>query len=199
MTSAEMLARARTLLDESSASFWTDAEVYAALTDGQKQVANFLMSKVQNYQRLPEGLRPLITSLVSSETTYDYEALPSDFWYDIDLRYGVTAGAKYPAIRRELKDASFMIGNTYLSEDFYYTINSEYINFEAQQGDDHYYTLIYLAHPTDISALVEPILEGNTHSPIVHWAVSQMLLKDQRPLEAQIHLKLYETEIGVIN
>jgi len=40
MTTANLLSRLRTLLDEASAGFWTDVECYAALSDGQKEIVN---------------------------------------------------------------------------------------------------------------------------------------------------------------
>ena len=44
MTTANLLARLRTLLDESSASYWTDTECYQALSDGQSAVTNIALS-----------------------------------------------------------------------------------------------------------------------------------------------------------
>ena len=44
MTSTVMLAAMRTLLEEASASFWTDAECYAALADAQNEIIKELIS-----------------------------------------------------------------------------------------------------------------------------------------------------------
>ena len=52
MTSAFLLARLRTLLDESSAGFWTDDECYRALADGQNEIVNIVFQKDPSNQIL---------------------------------------------------------------------------------------------------------------------------------------------------
>lgn len=188
-----MLARVRTLVDESSAGFWTDTEIYSALTDGQKQVANFLLAKFQNYQRLPEPLRPLLVNPVASFGTSI--TVPADYWYDFSLKYGSASDNKQVAERREIKGIAGIEDNSYLT-DFYYTVDSDTINFGISGAQ--YYTLIYLKKPTAIDGSTQPILEESSHSAIVHWATSQMLLKDERPQEAQIYINLYEKEVGIL-
>jgi hypothetical protein len=193
MLNTEMLARVRTLLDEASAGFFTDAEIYSALTDGQKQVANFLLSKFQNYQKLPEPLRPLLVNPVASSGTSIN--VPADYWHDFSLKYGSSVGAKQVAIKRELKDIAQVEDNSYLT-DFYYTIDSDTINFGI--SGTQYYTLIYLKKPTAIDGSTQPILSESSHSAIVHWATAQMFIKDQKIPESQVMMKNYMEELQVI-
>lgn len=205
MTKIEMLARARTLLDESSASFWTDVEIYAALTDGQQEVTNYFLNLfIRMRERnkivdLPLSLRPLLVSADDSILTGDTDSLPATFMFDVDVSYGVTAITKKPAFKREYSVSSHLKANTYTSAtDYYYSIDSTNIVFEYLPNGDHYYTLVYLRTPTAISAAVEPILPVQTHSAIVHWAVSQMLLKDQRAQESQLYTQNFLNELKMI-
>lgn len=199
MTNVQMLAMGRSLLDESSAGFFTDPEIYASFTEGQKQVANVFLSIYQKTKKLPEVFVPLVTSLVSSETTLDYEALPADFWIDIDLKYGTTVNTKQTAFKRDLTEQSFAQGNTYLNDDFFYTIDGANLNFEASPGSDHYYTLTYLKKVTTIDGSTSPTLHESSHTAIVHFGVSQMLIKDQKIVEAEAIMKLYTNELGALN
>ena len=54
MTRTEMLARVRTLLDEvGTAGFWSDTEIYSALTDAQQETANYFLRILLN-KKLPK-------------------------------------------------------------------------------------------------------------------------------------------------
>lgn len=195
MTSTEMLARTRTLLDEASAGFFTDAEIYSALTDGQKQVATVLMTIYMKAQkRFPEVLRPLIQTPVTSSGTSI--SLPSDFWFDISLKFGSASNNKQTAYRKELKEIPENEDNTYLNNEFYYYINSSTLTFGI--SGTQYYTFTYLIKPTAISASVEPILQENSHSAIVFWATAQMLIKDAKVQESQVMMKNYADELQVL-
>lgn len=76
MTSTEMLSRLRGLLDESSAGFWTDAQLYQYLDSAQNLIINKLLDKQKqlklalgnNYEI--ETLKPLIklSSAISTST-----------------------------------------------------------------------------------------------------------------------------------
>ena len=47
MTTAEMLAKIRMQLDEASASFWTDVQIYEELAEGQMQVVRIATGVTQ--------------------------------------------------------------------------------------------------------------------------------------------------------
>lgn len=191
MTSAQLLARCRTLLDESSAGFFTDAEIYSALTDGQKEVANVLVT--ENKQRLPETLRPLVTTASTSGASI---TLPATFWIDLTLKFGSTSGNKQTAYREEVKSLPDREDNSYLNNEFYYYIDDSTLYFG--KAGTQYYTFTYLVKPTTIDGSTEPILEASSHNAIVFWATAQMLFKDQRPQEAQTLMKSYKDELQTL-
>ena len=69
MTTAEMVTRVRSLLDEREAGFWSDAEVLDALNDGQDEVVNyclFVLAEGEWRESSPSFLRRLKRSRQSS-------------------------------------------------------------------------------------------------------------------------------------
>ena len=214
MTYTEMLARVRTLLDEASASFWTDTEVYAALTDGQQEVANYFLNiyKIKSSQNLNALLPQPLESLVKSEidtTATSGITKPSDYWHLISAKYAYTGGltGTYYNCRIERVSATrdFNLQNTYLTaSNTYPTVYEAYsgsdlmLFFSPLPSGTAAYNITYVSTPTAINGSTSPILPVQTHSAIVHWGVAQMLFKDQRPQEAQLHLQNFLNELQTI-
>lgn len=214
MTRTEMLARVRTLLDEvGTASFWTDTEIYSALTDAQQETANYflrmynvaLMNNANS--KLPQPLESLVISATATLATAGLTK-PVDYWHIISASYANTgglAGTFYPCRIEKLNPVlGFNLGNTYLApsatDPKVYEAYSATLQlwFSPAPSGTGAYTLTYLKTPTSISASVDPILPVSTHSAIVHWATAQMLFKDQRPQEAQLHLQNFINELSII-
>src|SRR5574343_1475580 len=87
MTSALLLSRLRTLLDESSVGFWTDTECYAALADGQNEVVNIIFQRDPNNQVLKTLWK------VKSGTGVTNQAITiSDFKELLNAKLAVTTG-----------------------------------------------------------------------------------------------------------
>lgn len=213
MTRTEMLARVRTLLDEASASFWTDTEVYSALADGQQEVANYFLNiyKIKAEQDLdtliPQPLEVLYTAETNTTAT-GLVSRPSDFWHLVSATFAYTGGLSgtFYNCRIERFSASmfYNINNTYLSatttNPIVYDVfsTSQKFYFQPAVSGTGAYSISYIKIPTAISSSVDPTLPVQTHSAIVHWATAQMLFKDDRPQEAQLHLQNFINELQLI-
>lgn len=198
MTSSQMLTRVRTLLDEASAGLWSDNEIYSALTDGQKSIAEFLVSFYKKRGMLPKILLPLVTYLTGGLTVAGQPnvPLPSDFMYLVSLEYDPDNTGKKPCIILEdMERNKFLANNSYFSavtpsDSFYiayYDIDSSSNRILHCQPDNSglgSYYLNYLKYPTDINASTDPILAEGSHEAIVQYAYIQLLLKDEKSREA---------------
>ena len=203
-----MLARTRTILDEASASFWTDTEIYSALADGQQECANYFLSiykkiKEQNpLIALPQPLESLYLTTTGTTTT-GLVTNPTGFWHLILATYAYNGGTSYNTRLQSLSPALlFDIGNTYLTatatNPAVYQATATQLLFLPTASGTANYAVGYIKTPSAITASVDPTLPVSTHSAIVHWAVAQMLFKDQRPQEAQLHIQNFLNEIQMV-
>lgn len=214
MTTANMLSRVRTSLDEASASFWTDAEIYSALTDGQQETANYFLSlykakSVNNIGAvLPQPLESLLKNKIDT-TVSSGVTKPTDYWHLVSAKWAYTGGlvgTYYPCRIEGLSSIrDFNLANTYLAAtETFPTVYEAYSGsailfwFLPAPSGTGAYNISYISVPTTISSSVDPILPASTHTAIVHWAVAQMLSKDQRPQEAQLFMQNFINEIQVI-
>lgn len=210
MTRTEMLARARTLLDEATAGYWTDTEIYSALADGQQSVANYFISifKTQRLQDLTVNIPQPLESLYAVDTNTTATGLvskPADYWHLLAASYANTGGLLgtfYPCRIYQLSHAMF----SDINNAFFAAISTDPIVYEVYSSGQKFYflpavsgtgayALNYLKVPTAISSSVDPTLPVQTHSAIVYYAVAQMLFKDQRPQEAQIKMQDFANEL----
>ena len=207
MTTAELLTKARTLLDESAASYWTDNEIYSALNSGQTEVINHgisfysaLRKKDRNYP-LPELLRPLLTTATGTITmgnnTYN---LPADYLLYVNVYYNKSAGATDAdsLYVREYSNRGHKSRNTYLVEAYRYcNIDATKITVEMSTGEPQtqYITLEYIKKPSAIASGVNPTLLAYCDNAIVYFCMHELLLKDQRTNVAQMYLAISLEEI----
>lgn len=197
MTSALMLSRLRTLLDEASASFWTDDECYRALSDGQREVVNIVFNNNPNSQLL----KALLKTATGSDTTTSNITLPSDFKEFVTVTYSSTTTAdQYPcriiAYDKEFLDNEY---NSYLSATIqtpvvylrpFSTATGRKIFFSPSSAHCDY-TIIYLTQPTEIDGSTNPIVPADMQEAIILYAFSFLLRKDMRPAEADGAYKLF--------
>lgn len=189
--------RLRTSLDEATASFWDDNTCYRALSDGQREVANYLLTMykarktVNADEEIPEGLRALALQVTDSVTSgQDSDTLPTDFWYDLSVRYNHdNVGSSFPCFRRDLgRNLYHKQVNTYLTADtsreYYYSITATEIQFETSATATAPYSMWYLRKVTEIDGSTNPILPDMTIEAILKYAFAELLLKDQRISEA---------------
>lgn len=193
-----MLTLVRSLLDESSAGFYTDTEIYSALRDGQKEVINMALSIYQTKRSidpkvdLPQVLVPLITIVVNlafGTTGTTTVALPADFLYDLHVEYDDNSNAPIPAFRRgESPTKYFDRNNTYLvstQAQYFYHIDGTNLNFETAVSGVGAYRLTYLKKPPDIYTTVEPLIPDFAHAAVVKYAFAFLLMKDEKIAEGQ--------------
>ena len=213
MTSTVMLAAMRTILDESSASFWTDAEAYAALADGQNEVIKEVLAVYKARRRadpnteLVEELRTLLT-FESAGIAASFKAIYTGFLYLVNANWDHDAsGTEEPCRIVEMdRGQNHRESNTFLAatatDPIAYVApepaaGGQSINFRPVYSTTATYSLNYLKSPTDIAAGTNATLPVTTHSAIVNYATARMLEKDQRP-EAQMIYGKYLQELKTI-
>lgn len=201
MTSTVMLAAVRTILDEASASFWTDAEVYAALADAQNEVIKKLLETYRQTGMIKFELR----SVYFDDTgTNDNISVPAGFLELIKATYDHNGtGGQEPCEILDHRAVLEREDNSYTSATA--TEPVAYINstgdalkifFLPAKDGTPACTIYHISKPTDIASGQNATLPVTTHSAIVHYAVSRMLDKDQRPQESQAHYQIFLQEIG---
>ena len=212
MTVAEMLTRTRTLLDEASASFWADSEIYSAFTDGQIEVIRLLLNiykaklQVNPRQPIPDSINALIKSS-SGTLSLDQStvSVPSDMIYLLNVQYNPAASTPlYPCFERGMGRLTFFdANNTYLKNDttfktYYYYFDGSNVKFEqiVTTGTAGY-TLNYIKNPSAITSGVNPTIGVVYHDAIISFAFAQMLQKDQRIGEANSYFqKFFQQVLG---
>ncbi|MFC2135986.1 hypothetical protein ACFLTH_15325 [Bacteroidota bacterium] len=186
MTYTVMLAKLRTLLNEASASFWSDTELYASLTDGQQEVANYLVALWKSKGGdLPEALKKLF----DTDTGTGTKTLETDFWIPLTV-YTSTLPV---LIREDGDEKSTLKYNTYTSSSAtqpYCYINATQIVLETSVT----WTMEYLKAVTAIDGSTNPILTADTHETVVQFAFAEMLKKDNDP-RAEAEFQKYLTMV----
>ena len=132
MTSTEMLTQVRTLLDEESEGFYEDSEIYSALTNGQKQVVNFLIAQYEILRKQqPDTELPEILNEIAKEATSTVPAdsnnvnVPSDYLHSVAIKYSpsVPTYSEFPVYERKnqpalyfKQDNSLLVGDSLTME-----------------------------------------------------------------------------------
>lgn len=213
MTSTEMLARLRTLLDEVSESYWTDTESYAALADGQNRVVDEIL-KVYKIRYLadqdtpiPEELR-VLENYATAGVANSYASIPANFLWLLNASWDHNAsGGEIPcAIMDQNRQFNHHQANTFLTAAENSPVawvgpnatNAQSINFLPAVSGSGTYKIYYLAYPTAITSEQNPSLPISTHDACVFYAAYKLLTKDQRPEEASLHLQNFYTQIKTI-
>src|SRR3990167_2843854 len=202
MTGPNLLARLRTLLDEASASFWTDAEAYAALADGQNAVIYLALGLYRakkfaiHNQDVPLSplLQPLFTTVTatvnSGLSTATLSAVPLEL---IWLKYNHNAGTPlYPArVRFQSPASEFKAANSFLvattaSGEYYIRFTNPVITFDtASTNNAATYLAGVLAQATDIGASQASVIPDNCVPAILQFAFARCLSKDLRTSDSQ--------------
>jgi len=202
MTGPNLLARLRTLLDEASASFWTDAEAYAALADGQNAVIALALGvyRAKKFatpnQDIP--LSPLLQTLYSTQTATvasgaSTASLTGTVLELVWVKYNSAAGSPlYPARVRfhspasEFKAANSFLVATIASGEYYIRFANPVITFEtASTNNAAAWIAGVLTQPTDIGASQASVIPDSAVEAIVEFAFARCLSKDQRTQESQ--------------
>ena len=181
-----LVTRVRTLLDESSAGFFTTDEIYKALTDGQREVINFVLSiykaklEINPDEKLPEVLRVLQATTTGTGT----QSLPSGYLFPLDVYTSAARVFIRPERHKGMKYNTYLASST---SQPYCSISATQIVFETSVT----WTLDYLAMPTtDIGATVDPTLGSLSYNALVEFATYFLLMKDENARASQ-HLQRF--------
>jgi hypothetical protein len=200
MTSAEMNTRVRTLLDESSAAFWSDAQIYVALTEGQnaiiREALSYYITRGEYTGFVPSILKPLIASTGTTATTSTASySLPADFLYEIRVEFNPTATATlYPTRKRDNSASKqFLADNTYMANvspnEYFYSVFGGNLVFSTVPTASGGYDLHYIKQPADLASGTDSELADIAHDVIVNFAMHSLLIKDQLYQEALAHFE----------
>jgi len=208
--SKKLLAEVRTFADEVSAAFWTDDEIYQALTDAQREYASKVLTiykgkiQINPSESMPEVLRVLIgTSGTTLADGISVFTAPTDFLYDIALKYNHldTLNLK-PCFKREIDgNYYFKQANSLLQADttkeYYYLIigNSFILETPVNHAGGGGYFLTYLKTTTDITTSIDPILPPFAFPAFVQYAFGDILNKDSRVQESMGYYSKFQSMV----
>ena len=193
-----MLARLRTLLDETPEGFWDDnTDCYPALSIAQLEVIKAIaphksIALRTVLQRAKQELKDFAV-----DTGLD---LPSDFYMMYSIKANATGSTQYPAYERternDFEDNPYLSSN---SDRLYYTISGTnnklkiYFEVDFVQG---YITMDYITKPADITASVEPELDSIAHNAIMQYAYAYLLQKAK--LDSKEAMALYDNALKTL-
>lgn len=184
-----LAAKVRTSLDEASAGFWTDTEIYNALADGQREIVNIIStiyktkSALNGSEKLPEVLRAIMATTTSQTGTQN---LPADYWTWLVIYTGTTPVYVRPdGLDKTLKFNTYMASS---AAQPYCSITSTQVVFETSVT----WFMDYLKTMTDMSGSVDPVVPSMAYNVLVEYAIAFLLNKDENP-RAQNHFNNFIT------
>jgi len=184
MTSAEMLTVLKTKLDS---GFWTDTELYQALSNGQREVLTFLASS----GKYSKDYITRVTKNFTSDSEPVTESRPI-----VSARYSY-GGTNYYACRiYSVAEAVGVKDNSLLSPDEYdpvlYQNATEATLLPSPVGNQSKIEYTRLKDIGDIDSSTQPKLDERTHNAIVQWAYAEVLSKDEsRAAEGEAEKKIF--------
>jgi len=204
MTAAEMLARLRTLLDETPEGFWDDdVDCYPALSLAQLEV----IKAIAPYKA--KALRTVLARTSQTSQTFGITTgldLPSDFYMMYSIKANATGGTEHTAYdrvtRHEYEDNPYMSS---AADRLYYSISGTdgglkiYFEVAFVAGS---LTMDYISKPADIAAATDSTaevpaeLDSIAHNAIVWYAFAYLLQKAKLP--SQDALLMYDNAIKTL-
>lgn len=200
MTTANLLLRLRNILDEATAAFWDDDELYRYLSDGQREAVNILIaiykakSSIDPQEAVPNVLMPIVTTSSDTITTGQSTiALESSAYLGlVSLTYHHSGGTQVPVFIRELsEELNFISQNIYMADapgvEYNARIESDTaIKLgTAASGSGGAYTLKYFAKPAEINGSTDPVLNDLAMEAVLNYGLSMALPKEKRAGEAE--------------
>ena len=204
MTAAEMLARLRTLLDETPEGFWDDdTDCYPALSLAQLEVVKTLTP----FKSI--ALRTLLERTAQTAQTFAVNtglSLPADFYMMWSIKANATGGTQHPAYdrteRHDFEDNPYMSSE---ADRLFYTISGDNealkIYFETAFTNGSI-TMDYVTKPEDIAGAdgstpaVDPEIDTIAHNAVVYYAFAYLLQKAK--LDPSNALALYDNAIQTL-
>ena len=208
MTTSDLLARLRTMLDEASAGFWTDTEAYSAFTDGQLQLCELAvgMLKARRAESIYVDIPFILKSLLTIESSVGLPSATSSITLtgqameliSFTYRKDNTALSIVPCFIRKSNYAdAFLQGNPFATANGtteYYVLFTppSTITLETPvSGDYGSFAATYIKRPANITASVDPILPDEASQAVLQFAFARMMAKDGRDAEAQGAMKAF--------
>lgn len=202
MTSPQLNVKVRTFLDESSEDFFSDDEIYTALSSAQLEIANVLSQawkqkhRIDPFTPVPITLQGLITTesgtialgTNSVSWTNTPLAVISCFWQ----HNGAVDADTTPAVEISQGENSYrLIQNPLLADGNFYWWNQTtlYVNPKSTSVLAEYNVTI-IDTPTDIGVSTNPEIGDVAHDALCERAL-WLLMKDEQTALATQHLTLY--------
>lgn len=188
MLASVMLSIIRTWIDEDTAEFVLDSEIYQALSDGQREYASIVFAQFKKMQEidrnapLPFILLPLFAEYENGYESQTALTMPANFWDVIYLTYGNTPPYT-PLYKRELSAAREFLKNNSLmnAASTYFGVTATAITLEtASPATPTNFQLGYLSIPQAIDGATEPVLPEVTHEAICKFALAEILKKSKQ-------------------
>lgn len=186
MTTAEMVARLRDLVDEDTASFFDDADIRMSLYNGQLQVATYL------YNKNPEhpSLNPL--RIIDTAIAYNTSTEPSSLWKPISVVLNDYPCRIRTGDRRVKQNNSYLAGTVTDPYVYFYT-NALIFDPVPTSGT---YDIEYYEVPSDIRLSHEPNLREETHDAIVQYAFGDLMRKQEKFQEEMAAFEKYNNMVA---
>lgn len=211
MTQTGMLALIRNLLNEASAGFWTDTQLYAYITDGQDYVCDTLIH-FTNLKRKTEPLfyHPSLETALDTKTinltaadvskTFSNFSITAYRKYDscfLDLN---NSGSKKRAIYSNPYERLSNSGNTYGNDtinkpSFYVSGTTVYFNPACSVTTTNGIQFVYYLTFTAVSSGQNLTLGQETHNAIMYYALYSAFMQDKDIPNATKYLTLFQTEL----
>lgn len=186
-----LVVQVRIQLEETSAAYYTDAEVFSALTLGQQEIVGSLITMykqrvaINPEEKLPRILRALVNSTTAATGTQN---LPTGF---LDYLAIYVTGTYLPIrVRPDGYQKYFEKGNTYLAS----SSTQPFCSFTSSQivlETSVEWIMDYIKTPSDMTTDVDPTLDSAAYSALVEYATAYLLMKDSMMQEASYHLERY--------
>lgn len=193
MTMTEALSRLRFILDESSAGFWSDADLYDMLDQGQEAVIDYCIrservrSKIEKLYRHPT-LEPLITkvttNIVSGQADYTFSTMSITNFresYSLTLLYAGSQATR--ATRISKNELNSRDSNTYAvasTNSPAYAVEPAQITIRPIPSANSAGGVIfeYYKNPASVTSLADFTLRAETHEAIIYKAAALATEKD---------------------
>lgn len=197
-----MVTRVRSILDEANAGYWSDAEIYSALSDGQAEVTNYALSVYQGKFKqdrgtnIPITLNNLIKTVSTTLSVSNTVTLPTDYklLVSVSLAYNGSLTKAPVFITQNDSINNFENANTYLKPSIsnlqcYVDSNSglHLLKLVTAIANDPI-EYVYVAMPSAISSTVEPTITEIAHNAIISFACARLLLKDEQVARSQAEI-----------
>lgn len=206
MTQLEAMGRLRNLINEATAGFYSNDQLYQMLDSATLQAITIVLAQMRKKRQ--EGnkyytsrlLQPLHRTFTATTTAGSAEYAPPELvttlYIDIDSVYldADNAGTKYPCVRAEMFEGRKGQATTYYgfeSKSPAYYIRGDRIGFfptptSSSGSYEVYYWINHTTVASGTSSNQMPLhIEG--HEAMLRLALADALIMDDRSQEAEIH------------